>query len=95
MVRGKDRQGEVWIWWYEISEAWKEVLCTTFRKRVRVWLEGVVSLRFDCEPFVDGDAEASPWPSLFLQFVGLALVTVACFILSHEPPTQSTSKTKH
>ena len=34
--------------------------------------------------FVEGDAEASP-----LTVVGLALVTVACFFLSHEPPTLS------
>ena len=71
---------------YEFSEGWKEVLSTTFRSRLRLQLEGVVS------PF-------SPKPRLGLPLsfdsqLGLALVTVACFFLSHEPPTQSTSKTK-
>ena len=43
----------------------------------------------------EGDAEVLLWFFLFLCWlVGPALVTVACFCLSHEPPTQSTSKTK-
>ena len=34
----------------EFSDGRKEVLCSALRNRVRLRLEGVVSLRFDCEP---------------------------------------------
>ena len=78
---------------FESSVGWKEVLCTTCRSRSEapVGRSGFPSLRL-CT-FLERDTKVSLWLApIFRQLVYLALVTVACFFLSHEPPTRSTSK---